>query len=247
MHRGVNGPDKRWRRVRRLVLWPSVAGFALAGGAGVLAGAGFAEAFFEEFGGVEVVQLIAWVVAALAMTVALTHAPTRRDTWNTAWLLTLCVLAIARELDLHELIDADHWRSFGVSFMLNWWTDPAVSLVRKLMWAGVGMAVLAMLAVPPLMVRAPVVTMLRRADSAFVLIVAAFAWLAFGYAADDLLGRGQFVSEPASKAAEEMAELVGAAFFAAAMAAELRRPLSGRMRVDDSGVEPPSAPPDRST
>ncbi len=162
--------------------------------------------------------------------VALVRAPTGRDRWNAGWLITLAALAFMREMDLHELIDADHWPEYGVSFMLNWWTDGSVSLVRKLVWASVFAVVGLLLCVPPLVVRAPVVRMLKNADLGLWLIIAAFGWLALGYIADDLIGRGQFVSKEASKAAEETAELVGVAFFAAALIREAFAPLTTRVQ-----------------
>jgi hypothetical protein len=221
-------------RTLRGVIIGNAAGLAVAGIAAAIAASTLQGAdVFWESGPIEWLQIVCWIVALWAAGYAIVRAPTRRDVWNASWLAVLAALAIARELDLHETIDADHWKGYGVSFMLNWWTDPAVYWLRKAVWAVVFGVIGLGLAVPPLVVHAPGWRLLRRGDPGVWLIAVGVVWLAFGYAADDLLGRNQFVHERMSRAVEEAAELVGVGFIMCSLIYTTIEPLSRRIaRLD---------------
>lgn len=239
---GVLPPIRLGPTARRVMLGNAV-GAAIALTAGFLGAANTSgrDPVFFEAGPVEGLQLLLWIVALWAGGYALARAPSRRDAWNAAWLMVLAALAFLRECDLHEAIDADHWPGYGVSFMLNWWTDGSVSVVRKAVWALVFAGVGFGLAIPPLIVHAPAIKLFKRGDPGVWLIVVAFAWLALGYAADDLLGRGQFVREETSRAVEEAAELVGVAFFACSLIYTALEPLTRRIeRLDAARTNVPA-------
>jgi hypothetical protein len=117
-----------------------------------------------------------------------------------------------------------------VSFKLTWWTDEAVPLWLKAAWGAAIAALVMLVVVPPLLVRAPVVRLMRRGDAPTWLFLAAIGLLGFGYVMDDILGRGRIgVSPEVTVAIEEISETLGAAAFLASLVLTLRRPLSSRV------------------
>lgn len=158
---------------------------------------------------------------------------------NFMWLMMLSIGAALREIDAHEMLNPRDGHQklgsdaplnpYGVSFKLSWWLDGDVHPLLKLGWGSVLLLCVALFAAPPLLIRAPVVRLLRRGDAPTYLFLAAVGCLGFAYAADDLFGRGQFFHEASTVALEESLELVGSIAFLASLVLTLRRPLSARV------------------
>ncbi|HYE01767.1 MAG TPA: hypothetical protein VD963_00890, partial [Phycisphaerales bacterium] len=190
-----------------------------------------------EGGPVEWGEFAAWVLAVLASGLALARSPTRRDRLDALWIHTLAWLATARELDLHERINPEamgRWGRWGVRFRADWWLDAGAPLGPKLLWGMVALALVGLLALPPLLVRAPGLALARRCDPPTVLFLLACALLAGGYLSDDLLRHPGFMHEEHLQGIEEALELLGAWAFAASAGATLRRPLT--VRLADVGL-----------
>lgn len=190
------------------------------------------EAFVEESGPLEWVQLAVWIASTGVALVATVLAPSRRDRIDAIWLLILSALAVARELDVQNLLNPEHGAGdLGVSFRIEWWLDSGVSPGLKAAWLSAGLVLAALILAPPLLVRAPVVRLLRAGDAPAWLFLGAIGLLGCGYALDDLVGRGAFVPESWTRLAEEVAETMGALCFLASLALTAGRPLSRRIRA----------------
>ncbi|HBS28000.1 MAG TPA: hypothetical protein DEB06_00785 [Phycisphaerales bacterium] len=201
------------------------------------------ERVFAERGPVESAQVACWALSVLFAAWLVWKRPRRIDRLGAVWVLTLSALALARELDLHEQLNPGaHGGNLGVSFRLDWWSDPAVPMALKLGWALGGVALAGLLTVPPLLARVPVFSLLRARDPASWLFVVALGFLGLGYAADDLFGRGQFVSPIVTIGIEEGSELVGAACFLASILFTARCPISQRVAALARAGESSSAP-----
>ncbi len=194
---------------------------------------------FEERGLVESVQVGFWALSVVAAAWAVLRHGRRRDRLNALWLLLLSVLAMLRELDVHELVNPKDGHQlggagapenrYGVSFKIEWWLDGEVDPLLKAAWGAALLLLAALLIVPPLLVRAPVVRLLRRGDAPTYLFLASVALLGLGYVMDDLLGRGAMMPETYTLVAEETAELLGVMAFFASLVLTVRRPLSTRV------------------
>lgn len=194
---------------------------------------------FSETGLVERLHTGIWVMAAIGAFAGMFIHRRRRDVLNFLWLFMLSAAAALREMDLHEHLNPRDGHQklgqdaplnpYGVSFKVSWWLDGEVSPFLKLAWGVPLLLLVALFIVPPLLVRAPVVGLLRRGDAPTYLFLAAIGFLGLGYAADDLFGRGRFFPEPFTMAIEESSETIGAVAFLASLVLTLCRPLTSRV------------------
>lgn len=198
--------------------------------AGVLAAMGGLYLFWPnwrhvhaEGGPIEWMQL-SCVLGAVLCAAGIVVRQRGNDRVNGVWFVMLFVLLAARELDLHEDLNEGVLGAWAVSYRLDWWTSFDVPLWPKLLWGGVGAVLGTVLAIPPLLVRAPALKLLRAGDVGAWLFIGGFACYASGYLLDDILGRGVLVHGDEGQVMEEFCELLGAVSFLASTIVMLRRP-----------------------
>lgn len=184
----------------------------------------------SEFGPLEWFHNTMWGVAIVLAAIALAKLRDRTTRLMDFWLLLLATGALARELDLHMLLKPDGaLGAFGMRYRIDWWLNAEIPLWLKLAWLIVNIALLAGLALPLLLARAPTLRLLRAGDGASWTFLIAVGFLGIGYAADDLLGRGQFIEPLQSRWIEETSEGLGAVMFAVSAAISLMNPLGARI------------------
>jgi hypothetical protein len=179
---------------------------------------------FSEGHAVQTAQAVVWALTAV---VALATASRRRglDGIVLAWQGTLALLALARELDLHELLHA----ATPMHFRLRWLLESDASRWWKAGVLGLVLAAAAMVFAPLLVLRARWRPLLRQGDRETWLLVAALACLAAGYLLDDIVGRWTGLDRAWTKPVEETLELVGAVAFWTSVEGERARPLTTRL------------------
>lgn len=184
------------------------------------------EELFAEGHVVQTAQAVVW---GLSTVVALaTAASTRRkrvDRAVASWQGIMALLALARELDLHEVLQAPT----PVHFRLRWLLESDASLWWKASVLGVVVAVAAVVLLPPIALPVPWRTLLRRGDRGTWLLLAALGCLATGYVLDDIVGRWTAVDRHRTKMVEETLELVGAVAFWMSVEDARARPLTDRL------------------
>lgn len=183
----------------------------------------------SETGPLEAVQLASWILAVIVAGIAVIRAGSWRDRMSAGWLCVVAALATAREMDLHEAVQKGTTWLPPVHFRVDWITDTSQPIGPKIFWLTLFAAVGFMLAIPPLLTKAPTVPMLRKGDGATWLVLISFAFLGAGYLADDVFGRGNIgIHYEVTQGMEEVFELCGALAFVMACWWELRMPLSHR-------------------
>ncbi len=171
-------------------------------------------------GPIELVQFAHWIGAGVVASVSVfIGGLALRDRAMRAWFAIISFIFGAREADLHERLNPDNLVEYGldhlgVRYKMNWWTDGSVPLWIKLAWAVFFVTTVAAVVVPIVFAKPPVGRLLRSGCFAVQCMVVGWVCLLIGYAADDLVGRGQFVSREASGSVEEVAELLGAVLWA---------------------------------
>lgn len=198
-----------------------------------------------EGGPIEIVQWIAWFVAALIAAIATVRAKTMRDRLSVGWLFVLAILASARELDLHEAVARGVSWLPPVHFRIDWLLDNSVPLWPKLFWMSVFALAGAALLIPPLLVKAPTMRLLRSADAPTYMLLMSFSLLGAGYVSDDIIGRGNLgIHYEVTQGMEEIFELLGAIAFALGTWYEFRAPLSTRIASIAAASSLPTIEPD---
>lgn len=167
----------------------------------------------SESGPIEVAQVACWVLSAGFAVVVARRVTSHTARWSTILLGVLAVLALLRELDMHELLNPDVIGPWGVHYRIDWWLDPAEPLGVKALWVGVLVLGTLIVAYPAWRARGK--PDCRRARPR--LVVAAVLCLAGGLVIDDLL-REVFATIP-SQIVEESLEFLGCVFFLAAVVA----------------------------
>lgn len=165
---------------------------------------------FAEGGPVETAQLVIWGVAGvLALVSSLLGSHPRRLV--TFWLGVVCVLAFARELDLHEALNPETLGDLGVRYRMDWWLQSGAPLWLKLGWAGVFTLIGAALTLPLVFGKPDAIVAWRnRSASAWILLVGC-GLLAMGVVLDDILR--DHLPLAFRQPVEEVCELLGAACF----------------------------------
>ena len=182
------------------------------------------DALFAEGHVVQTAQATFWGLSAVVALSTANQRPRPLDRAIAGWQGALALLALARELDLHELIHT----ATPVHFRLRWLLESSDSLG----WKGgvVALVLLTCLVVlaPPFVLRVPWRALWRRRDREIRLFVVALVCLAGGYLLDDIVGRWARVDRAHTKIVEEMLELVGAVAFWMFVEGERARPLTTR-------------------
>lgn len=172
--------------------------------------------------------LYAWIASAALAALAAAVGRTPADRLIGAWLATLSVLAALREMDMHHRIRPEAIGEWGMRFRADWWLDGSVPIEVKLVWGLVAAVVVALLVLPILTVRLPVVRLLLAGDTPLWLLAGAVVLLGCGYMMDDLMRHSPYISKANRWRIEETCETLGAAAYLAAVACTLRWPLSRR-------------------
>jgi len=183
---------------------------------------------FIESAWAELVQLLAWLLAACMAWWRLPRTPRGRDRAMTFWLAVVCSLCAAREEDLHVYLNPDRMGDFGVSFRIAWWLDGGVPLALKLAWVVIAAVLLAALLAPLARARPRLALLVLGRDPGVWLFGVGGGFLVLGYLFDDLIGRGLLMSLVASQVLEEGSETVGAALVSASVLLTTRRRLDER-------------------
>jgi hypothetical protein len=181
-----------------------------------------------EGGVLETLQSVMWASSALLGLVAGLSARRSRDRLNLLWLGVVASGILLRESDGHEWFNPEVIGPWGLHYRLDWWTDGSVPVVIKLLWLGLIAFAGITLVAPLLLARPDGLAQLRRRDVGAVMFILAIACIAFGWVADDLLGRGLLVPPAVSKVFEETGELIGAAAYLVSVLASALEPLDLR-------------------
>jgi hypothetical protein len=187
--------------------------------------------WFGEGHVVQFAQAVAWGVALIVALATSWRRPTAGDRTFAVWQGLVALVALLRELDLHERLQA-----LGpIHFRSRWLLEAPVSVWWKGAIVGGGLALAGALVAPPLALGIPWRALLRRRDRVAWLVVACLACLAAGYAIDDILARLPGVDRSVTKPVEEGLELIGALAFWASVERERRDPLSRRLPAAGRG------------
>lgn len=171
-------------------------------------------AIYGEGGYIEWVQVGFWVVCILSATVLVAIHRHRQYRLHTLWLGIIAVVAAARELDLHEALNPETLGDLGVRYRIDWVLDGSVPIWLKAMWAGIFLVIGAALIVPLIFANG----LPDFASTRGRLFLIAVAFLGLGFVFDDLL-RHVITNDAIKMINEEAAELIGVAFFLAAVLA----------------------------
>jgi hypothetical protein len=183
-------------------------------------------ALFSEGHVVQTAQAAVWAVAMVVALATARARPTSLDVAVAGWQGGLALLALARELDLHEALQA----VTPIHFRLRWLLESDASLWWKGAVLGLGVVVGIVVLVPPLVLPVPWWSLVRRGDRVTWLFLVSVACLFGGYVLDDLVRRAARPYRLEAKALEETLELVGAVGFWAFVEAERTRPLTTRLQ-----------------
>lgn len=167
-----------------------------------------------ENGPLEIAQAGTWTVAAGLGAWAAVRRGNMRNRPLLLWLALLAILAAARELDLHQYANPRQIGQFGVRFRLDWWTHDTTSWWLKGAWLLTGSVLIALMAVPPLLLRWPIVHAARAGHAWAGLLLLAVACMGAGYVSDDVL-RHAGLDRETLQGIEETLETLGAAAFLA--------------------------------
>lgn len=180
-------------------------------------------------GPVEASQLVMWIASTAAGIAACLRAPSVRDRMDAAWLAIIALAATFRELDAHIYLNPETLGDWGVRYRIDWWLSAEAPLLPRVCWALAGIVAICLLLLPPLVVRAPTLRLLRAGDAAACLFLTAVGLLGLGYITDDVLRHSPLASKENLWRIEELFELLGAAAFLGSAVVTLRWPLSRRV------------------
>jgi hypothetical protein len=193
---------------------------------------------YAEGGVVESLSAACWLLVLVLSPLAARRHAVRLDRLLFAWLIVFSVLAGARELDLHVLLNPSHLGELGVRYRITWFFARDVNVLRRLVWSAVALLLATSLIAPLVALRRPMARLMREGDAAVGLLLLAVGCLAAGYVADDVLRGTQVVPLDLRQAWEETLELLGALFFVTSTGCLFFRPLSTRARQDAAPVRP---------
>lgn len=172
----------------------------------------------------ERIQLVLWLSVIACTTVAAARAALTQGLLLALWLGVTGSLAVMRELDLHAVLNPPNVHLLGlkpeqaVRFRSDWILDPEVSLLLKLAWGGVFVALGAAVLAPFIAARYRWVRKIWRKQLFPCLIAGGVFMLFLGYAADDLLDGLREGTDISLSRQEEWIEVIGVAAFLAAAA-----------------------------
>jgi hypothetical protein len=191
---------------------------------------------FYEGGVVQTAQAVTWALSVVVVFTTAHRRPTSLDRRAALWQGMLAVVALIRELDLHESLQT----MTPIHFRLRWLLESDASFWWKGVVLAVGVAIA--MALAPRGLVGPWWTLLRRGDLAAWLLLTSVACLFAGYCLDDIVTRRVRAYRVPLQIAEEALELVGAVAFWLFVEYERAWPLSTRLPLEPPGSTPgPSA------
>ena len=125
----------------------------------------------------------------------------------------ICALAAARELDEQVLLNPQYLGQWGVHYKTRWFLSPEVDIRLKLFWFSVFLMFGGILVSPLIILRKSILQLIRSGDVAIGLFLLSAIGLATGFVFDDTLRKTAFIEKDLRQAIEEIAELLGAAYF----------------------------------
>lgn len=226
--------------------WKAAAWFAVP----VLAvGVGVAFAMFgpadvmRENGPVEQLQDVGWGLAAMVAWFSSTRLRTRQAR---LWLIGMGVVAaaaLARERDMHILLNPETIGAWGVRYRIDWWTDPAVPLGLKAAWALVAAAGATALFAPLIGSHLPWSRRFRGGLAVNALLAIAMLGVLGGWASDDIFRDAVVAIKAQALAFEETSELMAPWTFLACIALVASRGGFGRASLPHGDAEDATTPP----
>jgi hypothetical protein len=169
-----------------------------------------------------------WIAAMLICFLALLRHDSRDDRLVFWWFFLICALAAARELDAQVLLNPKYLGQFGVHYRPNWFLLPEVHILIRLFWFSLFLMLGGIIISPLIVLRKSILRLIRRGDVAAGLFLLSVIGLATGFVFDDTLRRTTFLDRDLRQAIEEIAELLGAAYFLLGTGSLLWKPLSER-------------------
>ncbi len=170
----------------------------------------------------EKIQLVLWLAMIAGTAVAAARAALNQGLLLALWLGVKGSLAVMRELDLHVALNPGNIHLLGlkpeqaVHFRSDWVVNPEVSLLLKLAWAAVFIAIGAALLTPFIAARYRWVRRIWRKELFPCFIAGGLMMLFLGYLSDDVVGRTLRESGIRLSGIEEGMELAGVALLLAA-------------------------------
>ena len=180
------------------------------------------ELIYRENGILEILSVMLWSVSALlAFRAAFRTSPTEHRLL--AFLLAaIALLAALREIDAHIWLNPQHLGALGVRYKINWWLDSNVSLLLKLGWALVFLALACSVLYPLTKSWRTLWRSLLARETVPLLVLASMVFLGMGFALDDLLRHSSRIGPDTRQLMEETAEVLGAALYLTAVITHLR-------------------------
>jgi len=181
-----------------------------------------------EGGFIEWLSAGCWIAAMLICFLALLRHHGRQDRLVFWWFFLICALAAARELDAQVLLNPKFFGQFGVHYMIRWFLSPEVNILLRLSWFSLFLLLGGLLVSPLIVLRKSIHRLIRSGDVAVGLFLLSAIGLATGFVFDDILRKTALVDGDVRQAIEEIAELLGAAYFLIALCSLLWKPPSER-------------------
>jgi hypothetical protein len=169
-----------------------------------------------------------WAAGIVMCFLALSRHPGRSDRQMFLWFLLICALAGARELDAQILLNPRYLGQCGVHYKTRWFLSPEVDIRLKLFWASVFFIFGGIIISPLIVHRKLLLRLIRHGDVSSGLFLLSAICLATGFVFDDTLRKTTFLDRDVRQAIEEIAELLGAAYFLIGLCSLLWKPPSDR-------------------
>jgi len=181
-----------------------------------------------EDGIIEWLSVGCWIAAILICFLALLRHHSQGDRLVFWWCVLICALAAARELDAHVLLNPKYLGQFGVHYKPRWFLSSEVNILLRLSWFSLFLMLGGSIISPLVVLRQSILRLIRSGDVAAGLFLLSAIGLATGFVFDDTLREITLLDRDVRQAIEEIAELLGAAYFLIGVGSLLWKPLSER-------------------
>ena len=181
-----------------------------------------------EDGPIEWLSFGCWAAGVVMCFLAFSRHSGRSDRLLFWWFFLICALAAARELDEQVLLNPQYLGQWGVHYKTRWFLSPEVDIRLKLFWFSVFLIFGGIIISPLIVLRKSILRLIRSGDVAAGLFLLSAIGLATGFVFDDILRKTTFLGGDLRQAIEEIAELLGAAYFLIGLCSLLWKPPSER-------------------
>jgi hypothetical protein len=181
-----------------------------------------------EDGPIEWLSFGCWAAGVVMCFLAFSRYSGRSDRLVFWWFFLICALAAARELDEQVLLNPKYLGQCGVHYKTRWFLSPEVDIRLKLFWFSVFLILGGIIVSPLIVLRKSLLRLIRSGDAAIGLFLLSAIGLATGFVFDDILRKTTFLDGDVRQAIEEIAELLGAAYFLIALCSLVWKPPSER-------------------